>query len=1025
MSAPPATVTQTQMLKLGTVLSKGDESPDAPFFLEEDNGENAETFEVKAEQIATGRTCVIGSSGCIPETEYFYTRNGVIPVSDVYDGMPSHNGYVHNIEKKKGRIYRVLLHGQGRGSIEFIGSDEHPILVSLPCHIGLVRGKIPKNGNHFGHGYHEHQRWITIKELFEKQYRFAYGRFCDADFINVKTISIGKELAKLFGYLMSDGSWSVNQSVKFTNVRESFLQDVESLANGFGLITKRISKGNGFDVSITHQNGHNRFAGHLLLDSITNLEISSHSDTFGKLQLLENAELIEFLKGYFNGDGNLTFILDGRRHRPVMQMRFYVGENKRQAIELQFMLWRLGVYSSVKRRLREKGVKGCWEVVVCQSSTKRAARLLKDIKYPEIFDKVIAEADPPIENNLGVPYSCDRNWMRIRKVEYLGETTVVGWESNPDHQIISYGGLVTHNSGKSYTVAVICEELCKNKVPFVIVDVEGEYSGLKERYEVIWLGDDEACDLRWKSKVDLKQLAKFAPDSPPIVFDLSETYRPREKVNEFLIELYREISRRRTPYLVILEEADRFSPQVGDRLPIFDEIARRGRKRGVGLMLCTQRPSLVDKNILSQCSNQLIGKLVIKNDLNAVAQFFAGRGPPNQLTGLSPGEFFALGGMAPQPEKVKIRPRETRHGGITPKLNPTTMQASVEKMLEAIQTGGALHTELMQPDRTEVEPEIVAPEEKETAPAVMKVEEVRAIVVPKEEEEATEVSAPLDQETSPAVKHQENQRELSALLEEEEEEQQPPFVINPVAMDSDPSKILGLAPSIQPEAVPGLVKLVKTYKLFGKKENVTDVALVFRPIIEVGVRIRSGVLRKKFETKFFLLDGMSGKLAEVTDRLTVRRGTEKLLSLSESQVEVLKALLPDRDLSLIEIAGAANKESEETRRFLKALEDRRLVRSTKLGRAKGYRRLLDIPRIELFPQPLLRLNELNPSDGFKLSKLKIKEAQVREVVKGLWEGADVDSFRQIYYPVYVAEILLEGRTRHVWLDGRTGQEIEI
>ena len=102
-------------------------------------------------------------------------------------------------------------------------------------------------------------------------------------------------------------------------------------------------------------------------------------------------------------------------------------------------------------------------------------------------------------------------------------------------------------AGRVYTVAVICEELCKNKVPFVIIDVEGEYSGLKEKFEVIWLGDDENCDLRWKNKVDLKQLAKFAPDCPSIVFDLSETYRPREKVNEFLIELYREISRRRTP----------------------------------------------------------------------------------------------------------------------------------------------------------------------------------------------------------------------------------------------------------------------------------------------------------------------------------------------------------------------------------------------------------------------------------------------------------------------------------------------
>ena len=63
---------------------------------------------------------------------------------------------------------------------------------------------------------------------------------------------------------------------------------------------------------------------------------------------------------------------------------------------------------------------------------------------------------------------------------------------------------------------------------------------------------------------------------------------------------------------------------------------------------------------------------------------------------------------------------------------------------------------------------------------------------------------------------------------------------------------------------------------------------MFRPIIEVGVRIRSGVLRKKFETKFFLLDGMSGKLAEVSDRLTTRKGTEKLLSLNEGQIEILK-----------------------------------------------------------------------------------------------------------------------------------------
>jgi DNA helicase HerA-like ATPase len=242
-------------------------------------------------------------------------------------------------------------------------------------------------------------------------------------------------------------------------------------------------------------------------------------------------------------------------------------------------------------------------------------------------------------------------------------------------------------SGKSYSVGVICEELCKAKVPFVIIDVEGEYSGLKEKYETIWVGDDSDCDLKWSQKVDLKLLAKLAPESPPIILDLSEASRPREKVNEFLIALYYEVSKRRTPYMVVIEEADRFSPQSGgDRLPIIDEIARRGRKRGLGLMLCTQRPSLVDKNILSQCSNQIIGKLVIKNDLNSVAQFFSGRDPPNVLTNLKPGEFFALGGLVKEPTKVKFRERETKHGGMTPKLGTATVRPSVERMLASIQS---------------------------------------------------------------------------------------------------------------------------------------------------------------------------------------------------------------------------------------------------------------------------------------------------------------------------------------------------
>ncbi len=222
-------------------------------------------------------------------------------------------------------------------------------------------------------------------------------------------------------------------------------------------------------------------------------------------------------------------------------------------------------------------------------------------------------------------------------------------------------------SGKSYAVGVICEELCKSQVPFAIVDTEGEHSGLKEKYEVVLVGDDPTCDLQWSS-LDLGQLASQAPDIAPLILDVSETEAPKEKVGELLSRIYEEVERRRTPYLIVVEEADRFIPQNGERVPIFGEIARRGRKRGIGLMVCTQRPSLVDKNILSQCGNQLIGKLVIKNDLQAVAQFFSGHDLPKHLTTLRARKIFCHGRSLAGSQLVTIRKKDTHYGGSTPKL---------------------------------------------------------------------------------------------------------------------------------------------------------------------------------------------------------------------------------------------------------------------------------------------------------------------------------------------------------------------
>ena len=50
-------------------------------------------------------------------------------------------------------------------------------------------------------------------------------------------------------------------------------------------------------------------------------------------------------------------------------------------------------------------------------------------------------------------------------------------------------------SGKSYLIGVLCEELCKADLPFIIIDPEGEYKSLKEKFDIVWACNDPDADV--------------------------------------------------------------------------------------------------------------------------------------------------------------------------------------------------------------------------------------------------------------------------------------------------------------------------------------------------------------------------------------------------------------------------------------------------------------------------------------------------------------------------------------------------
>lgn len=70
------------------------------------------------------------------------------------------------------------------------------------------------------------------------------------------------------------------------------------------------------------------------------------------------------------------------------------------------------------------------------------------------------------------------------------------------------------------------------------------------------------------------------------------------------------------PIVIVLEEAQNYIAERKDSVAktVFERIAREGRKYGVSLVVCSQRPSELSKTVLSQCNSFIIHRLQNPDD---------------------------------------------------------------------------------------------------------------------------------------------------------------------------------------------------------------------------------------------------------------------------------------------------------------------------------------------------------------------------------------------------------------------------
>jgi len=221
---------------------------------------------------------------------------------------------------------------------------------------------------------------------------------------------------------------------------------------------------------------------------------------------------------------------------------------------------------------------------------------------------------------------------------------------------------------------VICEELLDQNLPLLIVDTDGEYYGLKEEYELLHVGADEQCDLEL-APGDAERLAEMAlEENLPIILDVSgylDEEHARTLIHDVVRALFAAEKRRKKPFLLLIEEAHEFIPESGgsdDLSKMLIRVAKRGRKRGLGVLALSQRPAAVDKDYITQCDWIVWHRLTWDND-TAVVDRILGGDAADRVPKLDAGEALVLTDWDESVTEVQFRRKRTFDAGATPDLD--------------------------------------------------------------------------------------------------------------------------------------------------------------------------------------------------------------------------------------------------------------------------------------------------------------------------------------------------------------------
>jgi len=227
-------------------------------------------------------------------------------------------------------------------------------------------------------------------------------------------------------------------------------------------------------------------------------------------------------------------------------------------------------------------------------------------------------------------------------------------------RLISTRLLIQANAGggKSWLIRRLLEQTY-GKVQQLVIDLEGEFSTLREKYDYLLVGRDGEIPANIQTAELLAR--KLLKLNVSTIIDLSEL-KHHERitfVKRFLDSLVNAPRELWHTCLVIIDEAHQFCPEKAksESASSVIDLMTRGRKRGFCGVLATQRISKLHKDAAAECNNVLVGRTVMDIDRKRASDDlgFTSKEQERSLRKLEDGEFYAYGPAISKEDIIKIK----------------------------------------------------------------------------------------------------------------------------------------------------------------------------------------------------------------------------------------------------------------------------------------------------------------------------------------------------------------------------------